>query len=50
MKTMSQKRAEAQARQAEYDSLTTAQKVERAKSRRGRSIKEITRLKGKLEG
>jgi hypothetical protein len=50
MKTQMQKRKEAETRQAEYDSLTISQRIERAKSRRGQSKKEITRLKGKLEG
>ena len=38
------KRKAAENRQAEYDKLSTKQKIERAKKRRGKSEKEIARL------
>jgi hypothetical protein len=39
-----EKREQAAIRQAEYDALTTEQKLARARSRRGNSQKEINRL------
>ncbi len=44
MKTRKQKQEEAAVRQAEYDALTTEQKIARAQSRRGNSAKELRRL------
>lgn len=44
MKTRQKKREQARDRQAVYDTLTTAEKVTRAKSRRGASAREIARL------
>ena len=38
------KRTEAKARQAKYDKLSKAQKVELAKSRRGESKRELDKL------
>ena len=46
MKTRKQRKEEAAVRQSEYDSLTTDQKIERARSRRGNSKREIERLTG----
>lgn len=43
------KRKEAEERQAEYDKLTTQQKIDRAKKRPGNSKKEIEKLTKKLE-
>ncbi len=43
-KNRARRREEAEARQAEYDSLTTAQKIKRAQSRRGNSARELGRL------
>lgn len=39
-----QRREEAAIRQAEYDALTPEQKIARAESRRGNSLKERRRL------
>ena len=41
---------QAQTRQAEYDSLSTEQKIARAESRRGNSKKELARLTGESIG
>lgn len=43
------KRKEAEARQAEYDKLTTQQKIDRARKRPGNSKREIEKLTKKLE-
>jgi len=44
----SNRRKEAEERQAYYDQLTTEQKIELAKSRRGNSAREIARLEKEL--
>lgn len=44
MKTKAQKQREAAERQAEYDSLSVAQKLERIAKRRGNSAKERAKL------
>ena len=43
-KTRKQKREEAEIRQKEYNSLTTEQKIARAKGRPGESKRELKRL------
>lgn len=43
------KRIDAEGRQAEHDSLTTEEKIAKAKSRRGNSNKELARLAKILE-
>lgn len=40
----------AEDRQDEHNSLTTAEKIEKAKSRRGESKREIARLEKRLKG
>jgi len=40
----SRKRAEAESRKAEHESLTIQEKIEKARSRRGNSTKELNRL------
>ena len=42
------RRKAAEARNAEHDSLTTKEKIEKAKSRRGNSLGELARLKDQL--
>ena len=44
MKTKAQKRSEAIERQSYYDGLSIDEKIAQAKSRRGESKKELTRL------
>jgi len=46
MKSKTVRQEEAKERQAEYDALSTEQKIARAKSRRGESKKELTKLLG----
>jgi hypothetical protein len=43
------KREQAAERQAQYDALSTSQKIERALSRRGNSTREVSRLTASLE-
>lgn len=45
---LDRKRQEAEDRQAEHDSLTLKEKIDKAKSRRGNSTREISRLTAKL--
>jgi len=44
-----QRQYEADARQVEHDVLTIAERVEKARSRRGKSKREIARLQGRQE-
>lgn len=44
MKHKDVRRAEAKARQEEYDALTLDQKITRAQARRGQSKRELNRL------
>ena len=44
MKTRKQRQEEAAVRQAEYNALSTNQKIMRALDRRGKSAKELDRL------
>jgi hypothetical protein len=44
MKTKAVKKKEAEERQAEYNRLTLRDKIERARSRRGKSLKEVSKL------
>lgn len=43
-----ERREQAAVRQAEYDALSTEQKIARAEGRRGNSKKELTRLRREL--
>lgn len=49
MKSKIKKRTDAQSRTEKHNSLTTLQKIEKAKSRRGNSKRELARLNAKLE-
>jgi len=49
MKSKEQKRKEAEVRQAEYDKLTTAQKIARANKAQGNSKRELARLEAIAE-
>jgi len=47
-KAKAQRRDEAFERQLEHESLSTSEQIQKAKSRRGESKKEIARLKARL--
>lgn len=49
MKSKETRKIEVQARMQKHNSLTTLQKIEKAKSRRGNSKRELARLNAKLE-
>lgn len=48
-KRKEQKRKEAEARQAKYDALTLRQRIDLARSRRGNSLREVSRLLKHIE-
>ena len=49
MKQLEQRKAEVKQRLEKHNSLTTLQKIEKAKSRRGNSKRELARLTAQLE-
>jgi len=46
LRFIKERREEAGIRQAEYDALSTEQKIARAEARPGNSLKELRRLRG----
>jgi hypothetical protein len=47
-KRKERRREEAETRLTEYNKLTLSQKIEQARSRRGKSLKEVNRLMHKI--